>query len=75
MSEPQNLAQEHKVVSPVEWLVARKELLKKEKEATQLLDELSAERRNLPWVKLRKNYVFDSPNGKVTLADLFAGRN
>jgi len=75
ISEPQNLTQEHKIVSPVEWLVARKELLKKEKEATRLLDELSAERRKLPWVKLRKNYVFDSPNGKVTLADLFAGRS
>lgn len=75
IAEPQNLTQEHKIVSPPEWLAARKKLLKKEKEATRLLDELSAERRKLPWVKLRKNYVFDSPNGKVTLADLFAGRS
>ncbi len=75
MSEPQNLKQEHKIVSQEEWLAARKELLKKEKEATRLLDQLSAERRKLPWVKVKKNYVFDAPGGKVKLADLFAGRS
>jgi predicted dithiol-disulfide oxidoreductase (DUF899 family) len=75
MSAPQNLKREHKIVSEEEWIAARKELLKKEKEATRLLDQLSVERRQLPWVKIDKNYVFDTPNGKVTLADLFAGRN
>src|ERR1700733_10615281 len=74
MSEPQNLKREHNIVSPEEWIAARKGLLKKEKESTRLLDQLSAERRNLPWVKV-ENYVFDAPGGKVTLADLFAGRS
>ena len=73
--EPQNLRPEHKVVSPEEWLAARKELLKKEKESTRLLDQLAAERRALPWVKIEKDYLFDTPGGKVSLADLFAGRN
>jgi len=65
----------HKVVSSEEWLDARKELLKKEKESTRLRDQLSAERRKLPWVKIEKQYVFDAPGGKVTLADLFDGRS
>ncbi len=74
LSEPQDLRQTHKIVSEEEWISARKELLKKEKEAFRLNDELSAERRKLPWVKITKNYLFDSPGGKVTLSDLFAGR-
>ena len=65
----------HKVVSREEWLEARKELLKKEKESTRLRDQLSAERRALPWVKIEKEYIFDAPEGKVTLADLFDGRS
>jgi predicted dithiol-disulfide oxidoreductase (DUF899 family) len=65
----------HKVVSREEWLEARKAHLAKEKELTQLRDQLSAELRNLPWVKVEKNYVFDGPNGKETLADLFGGRS
>ena len=64
-----------KVVSRDEWLAARKQHLKKEKEFTRLRDKLSAERRELPWVKVEKNYVFDGPNGKETLADLFDGRS
>src|SRR5207248_2521569 len=64
-----------KVVSEAEWLKARKKLLAKEKEFTQLRDQLSAERRNLPWVKVDKRYVFDGPKGKETLADLFDGRS
>ncbi|HEY1170706.1 MAG TPA: DUF899 domain-containing protein [Verrucomicrobiae bacterium] len=67
-------AQEHRVVSQKEWLVARRELLNKEKEATRLRDELAVARRKLPWVEVEKDYVFDSPNGKVKLTDLFAGR-
>src|SRR5213083_1973944 len=68
-------AMEHpKVVSPAEWLAARKELLKKEKEFSRLRDQLSKQRRDLPWEKVEKNYVFDGPKGKETLADLFDGR-
>ena len=63
-----------KVISEAEWVVARKELLKKEKEFTHQRDALSAERRKLPWVKIDKEYVFDGPNGKETLVDLFDGR-
>jgi predicted dithiol-disulfide oxidoreductase (DUF899 family) len=63
------------VVSRSEWLAARKELLKKEKDLTHLRDSLSAERRKLPWEKVEKNYVFDGPNGSVTLADLFDGKS
>ena len=63
------------VVTREEWVVARKELLKKEKQLTRLHDELSRERRELPWVKVEKPYVFDGPDGKETLADLFAGKN
>jgi predicted dithiol-disulfide oxidoreductase (DUF899 family) len=64
-----------KVVSPAEWLAARKELLRKEKELTHLRDELSRQRRALPWEKVEKQYVFDSPTGKQTLAGLFGGRS
>src|SRR5690348_5759889 len=65
----------HQVVSRDEWLAAREELLRKEKEFTRLRDQLSRERRALPWVKIEKNYVFDGPNGPETLADLFDGRS
>lgn len=75
MSEPKNLLREHKVVSREEWTAARKKLLEKEKELTRLRDQLSAERRKLPWVKIGKNYVFDTPAGRKTLADLFGGRS
>ena len=63
------------VVSEAEWLVARKDLLTREKEFTRLRDELSRHRRELPWVKVDKQYVFDGPRGKETLADLFDGRS
>jgi predicted dithiol-disulfide oxidoreductase (DUF899 family) len=63
------------IVSREEWLKARKQHLIREKELTRLRDELNQERHNLPWVKVEKNYVFDGPNGKETLADLFAGRS
>ena len=64
-----------KVVSQKDWLIARKELLKKEKAATHARDALAAERRKLPWVKIEKNYMFDTPEGKKTLAQLFNGRS
>ena len=66
---------QHQTVSREEWMAARKELLRKEKEFTHLRDQLSAERRALPWVKVEKSYVFDGPNGKETLADMFGGRS
>ena len=64
-----------KVVSEAEWLVARKDLLTREKELTRLRDEVSRHRRELPWVTVKKHYVFDGPNGKETLRDLFDGRS
>jgi len=67
--------QNHPVVSQEEWLTARKALLLKEKEATHLRDKINAERLALPWVKVEKKYVFDTPSGKKTLADLFDGRS
>jgi predicted dithiol-disulfide oxidoreductase (DUF899 family) len=65
----------HRIVDREEWVATRKQLLVKEKELTRLRDELSRQRRDLPWVKVEKNYVFDGPNGKETLADLFEGRS
>src|ERR1700676_180327 len=65
----------HKIASREEWLVARKKLLAREKQLTRERDALAVERRQLPWVKVEKNYVFDGPNGKVTLADLFDGKS
>jgi predicted dithiol-disulfide oxidoreductase (DUF899 family) len=65
----------HKVVSQEEWIAARKELLSREKQLTRMRDQLAAERRALPWVKIEKEYVFDAPEGKVTLAELFEGRS
>jgi predicted dithiol-disulfide oxidoreductase (DUF899 family) len=64
-----------KVVSRAEWLAARKELLAREKELTRERDALNRMRRELPWVRVEKNYVFDGPDGKETLAGLFAGRS
>jgi predicted dithiol-disulfide oxidoreductase (DUF899 family) len=66
---------EHRVVSQAEWLAARKAHLAKEKELTRLRDRLSAERRELPWVKVEKDYVFETTEGKQSLADLFEGRS
>jgi predicted dithiol-disulfide oxidoreductase (DUF899 family) len=63
------------VISREEWLEARKDHLAKEKEFTKLRDELSQQRRDLPWVKVEKTYLFDTENGKETLSDLFAGRS
>jgi predicted dithiol-disulfide oxidoreductase (DUF899 family) len=65
----------HSVVSRNQWLEARMALLKKEKEFTRQKDQLFAECRALPWVKVDKNYVFDTVNGKQTLADLFGDKS
>lgn len=67
-------SREHRVVSPKEWLAARKALLVEEKKLTRLQDRLKRLRRRLPWTRVAKDYVFDGPDGKETLADLFAGR-
>lgn len=64
-----------RVASREEWLVARRQLLAKEKQFTREYDALCALRRELSWVRVEKNYVFDGPNGRETLADLFAGRS
>ncbi|MGA3011244.1 MAG: thioredoxin family protein [Terracidiphilus sp.] len=64
-----------KVASHPEWLEARKKFLEKEKEFTELRDDLSRQRRELPWEKVEKQYLFDGPKGKETLADLFDGRS
>ncbi len=63
------------VVSPEKWLAARRELLHAEKQLTKSRDKLAALRRELPWVKINKDYIFDSPRGPVRLADLFEGRS
>jgi predicted dithiol-disulfide oxidoreductase (DUF899 family) len=63
-----------KIVAQNEWLVIRKAHLEREKEITRQLDRLRAERRRLPMVKIEKNYLFDGPNGKQTLRDLFQDR-
>jgi len=65
----------HTIVSQDEWLIARKKLLAKEKEFTQLRDKLSAERRALPWVKVEKDYIFDGEQGQQNLADLFGDKS
>ncbi len=65
----------HKVVSREQWTEARKALLTREKEFTRLRDQLSRERRDLPWVRVEKPYVFAGPDGNETLPELFAGRS
>lgn len=63
------------VVSSAEWLAARRELLREEKEFTRWRDRLAARRRELPWVKVDKPYVFNAPGGRVPLTALFDGRS
>jgi predicted dithiol-disulfide oxidoreductase (DUF899 family) len=63
------------IVSRNEWLQQRAALLAKEKAMTRALDALAAERRRLAWEKIDKRYAFDSPNGRVSFADLFDGRS
>src|SRR5215813_8285932 len=65
----------NRIVTREAWLAARKAHLQKEKELTRLRDQLSAERRELPWVKVDNSYVFEGPNGTETLSDLFDGRS
>ena len=65
----------HKIVPENEWVESRKALLQKEKEFTIFRDQLSQQRRDLPWVAVNKEYVFEGPNGKQTLSELFEGRS
>ncbi|HKA10313.1 MAG TPA: DUF899 family protein [Candidatus Dormibacteraeota bacterium] len=65
---------EHRVVSHAEWVEARKRHLAEEKKFTKLRDELSQARRDLPWERVEKEYVFEGPQGRRTLAELFDGR-
>ena len=64
----------HAVVSGDRWIAERKKLLAREKELTRLRDQIARERRALPWERVEKDYVFDAPEGRRTLADLFDGR-
>jgi predicted dithiol-disulfide oxidoreductase (DUF899 family) len=66
---------DHQIVSHDEWIAARTRFLAKEKSFTQLREELSRERRELPWERVDKNYVFDGKGGRETLADLFGERS
>ncbi len=65
----------HKVATREEWLAARNQLLAQEKELTRRGDQLAAERRNLPWVPIEKEYRFDTDEGPKTLPELFDGRS
>lgn len=64
----------HPVVSPDRWIVEREALLAREKELTRLHDQIARERRALPWLRVEKTYLFDTLEGKRTLAELFDGR-
>src|ERR1039457_1649181 len=64
-----------RVASRAEWLKARLELLKAEKELTRRSDELARQRHELPWVRIDKEYRFDTDKGSASLADLFRGRS
>ena len=75
ISEPRNLRQEHKVVSQEEWIAARKELLEAEKALTRRSDELARRRQELPWLRVDKEYRFETDEGSASLADLFRGRS
>jgi predicted dithiol-disulfide oxidoreductase (DUF899 family) len=74
-SEKTDSHSEHEIVSRSEWLVARKDLLNREKEFTRQRDALSAARRALPMVRVEKDYVFEGPKGQQTLAELFDDRS
>ncbi len=66
---------QHRIVSRDAWVEARKQLLAKEKAFTLERDKLSRERRSLPWVKVEKDYVFEGPDGQMSMVDAFAGHS
>jgi len=67
--------QEHPVVSEAEWIEARKALLAREKELTRTRDRVNEERRGLPWVRVEKQYIFETTVGKKSLAELFGDKS
>jgi predicted dithiol-disulfide oxidoreductase (DUF899 family) len=69
------MIENHRVVSHAAWIAARKQLLAREKELTRARDALSQLRRDLPWERVEKPYAFEGPNGRQSLADVFAGRS
>src|SRR5271156_3136898 len=71
----EHLMEPHKVVSHDEWIAARKAHLTEEKAFSKARDELSRKRRQLPWERVEKKYVFEGPDGEETLADLFGGKS
>lgn len=71
---PLENTENHRIVSRDEWIAQRKLLLAQEKELTRLRDRIAHERRALPWVRISKTYVFETPEGRRTLVDLFDGR-
>jgi predicted dithiol-disulfide oxidoreductase (DUF899 family) len=74
MNTTESNIENHSVVSKDRWIEERKKLLAREKELTHLRDQIARERRALPWVRIDKNYVFDTSEGQRTLAELFEGR-
>src|ERR1044072_8201208 len=74
-SEPRKRRRKHKVVSREEWITARKKLLEAEKELTRRSDKLARKRQKLPWVRIDKEYRFETDEGHASLADLFRGRS
>ncbi|HEY6841191.1 MAG TPA: DUF899 family protein, partial [Chthoniobacterales bacterium] len=75
MSEPKGLRRQHKIVSEEDWMVARKELLEAEKALTRRSDELARWRQELPWVRIDKEYRFETDQGTAILGDLFKGHS
>src|SRR5690348_7277849 len=73
-NEALNIPNTPPIVSPQEWEAAREKMLVKEKAQTHARDALAAERRRMPWMAVEKSYVFEGPNGKLSLLDLFEGR-
>jgi predicted dithiol-disulfide oxidoreductase (DUF899 family) len=74
-SEPKKRRRKHKVTSREEWIAARKKLLEAEKNLTRKSDKVARQRQKLPWVRIEKEYRFDTDEGSATLADLFRGRS
>ena len=73
-TEKSTVITDHPVVSHDRWIAERRALLAHEKELTRLREQIARERRALPWVRIDKRYVFDAPEGRRTLAELFDGR-
>jgi len=75
VADTSHVVKNHRVVSQEEWLKARQALLEKERALTHQMDEVSAARRELPWVRVDKDYTFETPDGQLSLSDLFQGRS